>query len=115
MVHPFGLGASSERASQLLSRQEDQLTLVTRAPHLPASVPESTASLPSSTRNEWLRPAICVSGGCMKSFCSRVLSVLLLAISLAHLSRAATPVVHVTAPSNGASVTGPVNYVASAT
>ena len=51
----------------------------------------------------------------MKSFCSRVLSLFFVILSLAYFARAANPVVRVTAPANGASVTGPVNYVASAT
>lgn len=51
----------------------------------------------------------------MKLFGSRVLPVLFLTLGLSYLAHAQNPLVHVTAPANGASVTGPVNYVASAT
>ena len=51
----------------------------------------------------------------MKSCCSRVLSVVFLTLTLGYVARAADPIVVVTKPANGASVTGPVNYVAVAT
>ncbi|HEY1677616.1 MAG TPA: beta-propeller fold lactonase family protein [Candidatus Sulfotelmatobacter sp.] len=50
----------------------------------------------------------------MRSFSSHVASPFLLTLTLVYVARAATPVVHVTSPANGSSVTGPVNYVAAA-
>lgn len=50
----------------------------------------------------------------MKPFCFCAPSVFLFMITLVSVARAATPVVHITSPANGSSVTGPVNYVASA-
>ncbi len=50
----------------------------------------------------------------MKCFCFRVLSVFFYALIFSCIAFAADPVVFVTSPANGSSVTGPVNYVASA-
>lgn len=50
----------------------------------------------------------------MKSFCLHGLWVLSLVLSSVGLAVAATPIVHVTSPANGSSVTGPVNFVAAA-
>jgi 6-phosphogluconolactonase (cycloisomerase 2 family) len=50
----------------------------------------------------------------MKLFFSQVLTVVLLALSLSYFAHASNPVVVVASPINGASVTGPINYVASA-
>lgn len=52
----------------------------------------------------------------MKLVRSRVLSVIILSVTLPYSARAAeNPVVHVTAPANGSSLTGPVHYLATAT
>jgi 6-phosphogluconolactonase (cycloisomerase 2 family) len=50
----------------------------------------------------------------MKSFGSRVLSVLFLPLTLGCLAAAANPIVQISSPGNGSSTTAPVNYIASA-
>lgn len=50
----------------------------------------------------------------MKSFLYRLLAAFLFALVLSYAARAADPIVTVTSPANGASVAGPVNYIASA-
>ena len=50
----------------------------------------------------------------MKAFGVRILSVFFFTLTLSYIAFAADPVVVVTSPANGSSVTGPVNFVASA-
>lgn len=50
----------------------------------------------------------------MKSRCSRILSTFFFTLALGHVAFASEPIVHVTSPANKSSVTGPVNYIASA-
>src|SRR5260221_186453 len=50
----------------------------------------------------------------MKAFWSRVLSVVFFTFTLGYLAAAADPIVHISAPTDGTSTTGPVKYIASA-
>jgi 6-phosphogluconolactonase (cycloisomerase 2 family) len=50
----------------------------------------------------------------MKSRCSRILSTFFFTLALGYVAFASEPIVHVTSPANKSSVSGPVNYIASA-